>query len=276
MTPPSSTAIQLERSEVSETVRAPEDARATTPAAGIQVAPDGDRTADAQQAPAAIALDDVCLTLDSRAGAVEILKSVSLTVPEGQSLSIVGPSGSGKTSLLMVSAGLEPATSGRIAIGGTDITQLDEDARAALRARSVGIVFQSFHLVPTMSAVENVAIPLQFAGRADAFEVARDRLAEVGLGHRIDHFPTQLSGGEQQRVAIARALANEPTLIFADEPTGNLDEASGEIVVELLFRLQREHGVTLVLITHDLELAAMCDRKVSIRDGRIIDDATSV
>ncbi|MEL6748446.1 MAG: ATP-binding cassette domain-containing protein, partial [Pseudomonadota bacterium] len=189
-----------------------------------------------------------------------------------QSLSIVGPSGSGKTSLLMVMAGLEPATGGQIEIEGTDIAPLDEDARARLRARRIGIIFQSFHLIPSMTALENVAVPLQFAGRSDAFEVAKARLSDVGLGDRVEHFPTQLSGGEQQRVAIARALSNEPAIVFADEPTGNLDQATGETVVDLLFKLQRERGVTLVLITHDRELAAQCDRSIALRDGQVVSD----
>jgi putative ABC transport system ATP-binding protein len=219
-----------------------------------------------------VALDSVRLTLSSRAGAVEILKGVSLEIPSGQSVAIVGPSGSGKTSLLMVIAGLERASGGRVTVAGHDFSSLDEDALAVARGQEIGIVFQSFHLVPTMTALENVALPLEFAGRADAFDVAADVLREVGLGHRLDHVPAQLSGGEQQRVALARALAPRPKLILADEPTGNLDGKTGQQVVDLLFGLQKRRQATLVLITHDERLAALCERTIHMADGLLVRD----
>ncbi len=215
------------------------------------------------------ALDNVNLTLTSRAGPVEILRDVSLKVEAGQSLAIVGPSGSGKTSLLMVVAGLERATSGQVAVAGYDLTALGEDELAVMRGAEIGIVFQSFHLVPTMTALENVALPLEFAGAANAFSTARELLDEVGLSPRVDHFPAQLSGGEQQRVAIARALSRQPKLILADEPTGNLDGKTGSQVVDLLFGLQRRREATLVLVTHDEKLAAACGRTIYMADGRI-------
>ena len=219
-----------------------------------------------------VALEDVRLTLESRAGAVDILRGVSLEIPAGQSVAIVGPSGSGKTSLLMIMAGLERATAGRVMVAGHDFSALDEDSLAVTRGADIGIVFQSFHLVPTMTALENVALPLEFGGRRDAAEIATDVLREVGLGHRLDHFPAQLSGGEQQRVALARALAPRPKLILADEPTGNLDGRTGQQVVELLFGLQRKRAATLVLITHDERLAALCERTVRMADGLLVAD----
>jgi putative ABC transport system ATP-binding protein len=218
-----------------------------------------------------IALDKVSLTLTSRAGPVEILKRVDLAVEPGESVAIVGPSGSGKTSLLMIVAGLEQATSGSVRVAGHDFAKLGEDELALARGANIGIVFQSFHLVPTMTALENVALPLEFAGRSDAFEVARAVLAEVGLAHRGDHFPAQLSGGEQQRVAIARALSPRPQIVLADEPTGNLDGKTGEQVIELLFGLHRRRQSTLVLVTHDLSLAGRCGRLVRMMDGRVAD-----
>jgi putative ABC transport system ATP-binding protein len=218
---------------------------------------------------AAISLRDVSLTLTSRAGPVNILKSVSLDVAAGRSVAIVGPSGSGKTSLLMIMAGLEKATTGGVRVAGYDFTTLDEDGLALARGATIGIVFQSFHLVPTMTALENVALPLEFAGAPDAEATARERLAEVGLAARHDHFPAQLSGGEQQRVAIARALAPRPKIIFADEPTGNLDAQTGTQVIDLLFGLQKRRQSTLVLVTHDAALAARCDEVVRMADGRI-------
>lgn len=230
-----------------------------------------DNANDAASA-AIVAASDVALRLSSKAGPVDILRGVSLSVAPGQSVGIVGPSGSGKTSLLMVLAGLERATAGQVNIAGHEFTGLDEDARARVRAESVGIVFQSFHLIPTMSALENVALPMEFAGSDDAYATAEQALAHVGLSHRLTHFPAQLSGGEQQRVAIARAIANDPALILADEPTGNLDGKSGEVVVNLLFTLQRETGATLVLVTHDLELAERCDRVIAMADGKIVYD----
>jgi putative ABC transport system ATP-binding protein len=216
-----------------------------------------------------ISLDGVSLTLTSRAGPVEILKGVDLTVPAGESIAVVGPSGSGKTSLLMIIAGLERATSGRVNIAGRDFTKLNEDELAVVRGANIGIVFQSFHLVPTMTALENVALPLEFAGKADAFEAARALLDEVGLSHRLDHFPAQLSGGEQQRVALARALSPRPQILLADEPTGNLDGKTGTLIVDLMFSLQRRRQATLILVTHDTRLAERCGRTLRMADGRI-------
>ncbi len=216
-----------------------------------------------------VALENVRLTLKSRAGPVEILRNVSLHVEVGQSLAIVGPSGSGKTSLLMITAGLERATSGGVHVAGHDLTVLDEDKLALARGADIGIVFQSFHLVPTMTALENVALPLEFAGTSNAFEIARELLDEVGLLPRVDHFPAQLSGGEQQRVAIARALSRQPKLILADEPTGNLDSNTGKYVVDLLFGLQRRRDATLILVTHDQQVAMACQRTIHMADGRI-------
>jgi putative ABC transport system ATP-binding protein len=216
-----------------------------------------------------IALRDVSLTLATRAGAVEILKGIDLTVSPGESVAIVGPSGSGKTSLLMVMAGLERASGGSVKIAGHELAGLGEDALALVRGANIGIVFQSFHLVPTMTALENVALPLELAGRADAFDAARTLLDEVGLAHRTDHFPAQLSGGEQQRVAVARALAPNPQIVLADEPTGNLDGPTGEHIIDLLFDLQRRRQATLVLVTHEMRLAGRCGRTVSMADGRV-------
>jgi len=217
-----------------------------------------------------IALQGVSLTLTSRAGPVEILKEVDLAITPGDSVAVVGPSGSGKTSLLMIIAGLEPATSGSVRVAGHDFMGLGEDPLALVRGANIGIVFQSFHLVSTMTALENVALPLEFAGRGDAFDVARALLDEVGLAPRADHFPAQLSGGEQQRVAIARALSPRPQIVLADEPTGNLDAKTGTQVVDLLFDLQRRRQATLVLVTHDTRLAERCSRVVRMLDGRIV------
>jgi putative ABC transport system ATP-binding protein len=216
-----------------------------------------------------VALKDVQLTLTSRAGAVEVLRDVNLNVESGRSLAVVGPSGSGKTSLLMVIAGLEQASAGRVEVAGRDLSKLTEDQLALFRGATTGIVFQSFHLVPTMTALENVALPLEFAGARDAFTVARELLHEVGLTSRLDHFPAELSGGEQQRVAIARALSREPKLILADEPTGNLDGKTGRQVIDLLFGLQRRREATLILVTHEERLAAACQDTILMRDGRI-------
>jgi putative ABC transport system ATP-binding protein len=216
-----------------------------------------------------IALDDVFLTLASRAGPVEILRGIELSVGAGQSLAVVGPSGCGKTSLLMVIAGLERATRGSVRIVGHDFMAIGQDALARVRGSAIGIVFQSFHLVATMTALENVALPLEFAGRRDAFAVAKALLAEVGLEKRAEHFPAELSGGEQQRVAIARALSPRPQIILADEPTGNLDARTGEQAIELLFTLQRRRQATLVLVTHDMALAARCGSIVRMADGQI-------
>jgi len=216
-----------------------------------------------------IDLQDVYLSLSSRAGRVDILRGVDLQIGGGESVSIVGPSGSGKSTLLMVMTGLERASSGQVQVAGHDFSTLGEDALARIRGKNIGIVFQQFHLVPTMTAIENVALPLEFLGRPDAFDRAEAVLGEVGLDHRLTHFPAELSGGEQQRVALARALAPEPKILFADEPTGNLDGTTGESIVEMLFALQKGHGATLVLITHDLALAGRCDRVVGIEDGRM-------
>jgi putative ABC transport system ATP-binding protein len=220
----------------------------------------------------AIELEGVHVTLPSRAGAVAILRGIDLTVSSGEAVAVVGPSGSGKSTLLMVIGGLERATAGQVSVVGTDFGALDEDGLARLRAAKIGIVFQSFHLVPTMTAIENVALPMEFLGQDDAFVVAKEALADVGLSHREDHFPGQLSGGEQQRVAIARALSTKPSLILADEPTGNLDQATGAAVMDLLFTLKERTGATLLLITHDNDLATRCDRTVSLADGRIVAD----
>jgi putative ABC transport system ATP-binding protein len=222
-----------------------------------------------------IALHDVSLTLSSRAGPVEILKRVDVDIAPGESVAVVGPSGSGKTSLLMIVAGLERATSGSVRVAGQDFMNLSEDQLALIRGSNIGIVFQSFHLVATMTALENVALPLEFAGKADAFATAAVLLDEVGLGHRADHFPAQLSGGEQQRVAIARALSPRPQIILADEPTGNLDGKTGEQVMELLFGLQRRRQATLVFVTHDLKLAERCGRVVRMADGEIAGERLS-
>ncbi|MEO1224535.1 MAG: ABC transporter ATP-binding protein [Pseudomonadota bacterium] len=221
--------------------------------------------------PAAVVLRDVHLELDSMAGPVNILRGINLTIGSGEVVSIVGPSGSGKSSMMMVIGGLERATSGAVSVYGRELTGLSEDALALFRRDQVGIVFQNFHLVPTMSALENVAIPLELAGRADAFDKAREGLEAVGLGHRLTHYPGQLSGGEQQRCALARAFAAEPMLVLADEPTGNLDGTTGHQIIDLMFDLSRRRGATLMLITHDRELAARCDRIVRLEDGLIVD-----
>jgi putative ABC transport system ATP-binding protein len=222
----------------------------------------------------AIEIADLHLTLESDAGPVAVLRGIDLTVTQGETLGIVGPSGSGKTSLLMVIAGLEAASTGLVRVGGQALGRLDEDALARFRRDNVGIVFQSFHLVPTMTALENVALPLEFAGRADAFEAGGRALDEVGLAARVGHYPGQLSGGEQQRVALARAFVTEPALLLADEPTGSLDQATGDAVIEALFRLQALHGTTLVLVTHAPDLARRCRRIIRIADGRVAADET--
>jgi putative ABC transport system ATP-binding protein len=222
-----------------------------------------------------IALDAVELTLPSAAGPVHILRGLDLVVGRGETVSVVGPSGSGKSSMMMIIAGLERASKGAVSVGGTRFTGLDEDSLARFRRDSVGIVFQDFHLIPTMTALENVAIPLEFAGRADAFDRAAACLEAVGLGHRLTHYPGQLSGGEQQRTALARAFAPAPNLLLADEPTGNLDGDTGQQIIDLLFSLQAEHGATLVLITHDPMLAARCARSVKLLDGLIVDHVSN-
>jgi len=216
-----------------------------------------------------IDMSDVRLTLPSRAGPVEILRGVDLNVNAGEAIGLVGPSGSGKTTLLMVMAGLEAVSSGAVTIATNDLTVLKEDDLAAFRRDNVGIVFQAFHLIPTMTALENVAVPLEFKGARNAFARARTQLERVRLGHRLDHYPGQLSGGEQQRVAIARALAAGARILLADEPTGNLDQETGAQIVDLLFGLQREENATLVLVTHDPSLANRCSRVIHMADGRI-------
>ena len=219
----------------------------------------------------AVALEHVHLTLAGPAGPVNILRGVDLAIAAGTTVGIVGPSGSGKTTMLMVIAGLERVSQGTVRVAGQDYTGLSEDALALFRRDHIGIVFQSFHLIPTMTALENVAVPLEFAGRKDAFDRAAAQLRTVGLGHRLDHLPGQLSGGEQQRVAIARASAMTPRILLADEPTGNLDSATGQQIIDLLFDPARRGDSTLVLITHDPTLAARCDRVVHIADGVIVD-----
>ncbi len=221
----------------------------------------------------ALSLQDIRLTLKSLAGPVEILSGVSLEVAAGESVALTGASGSGKSSLLMVAAGLEKPTAGRVAIAGTDITRMGEDALARFRLGRVGIVFQSFHLIPTMTALENVAVPLELMGMADAFDRAERELRAVGLILRTDHYPGQLSGGEQQRVALARALAPGPQILFADEPTGNLDSATGAGIADLLFGLNAERGATLFLVTHEEKLAARCGRMLRMADGKIAANA---
>jgi putative ABC transport system ATP-binding protein len=224
----------------------------------------------ADAAPCLVQVRDLRLTVPSAAGPVNILRGIDLDITAGEAVGVVGPSGSGKTSLLMVLAGLEAATGGQVMLAGHDLTRLGEDALARLRRREVGIVFQAFHLIASMTALENVAIPLELAGEADAMDRAADSLRAVGLGHRLTHLPGQLSGGEQQRVALARAFAPRPRLLLADEPTGNLDGATGQAVMDLLFGLQAQFGTTLMLITHDPGLAARCDRVIRIADGQIV------
>src|SRR6056297_4071483 len=216
-----------------------------------------------------LALRDARLTLMGNAGPVEILRGISAEIGRGETVGMVGPSGSGKSSLLMLMGGLERATGGTVAALGHDLTAMNEDALARFRRDHMGVVFQSFHLIPTMTALENVATPLELAGHADAFDRAAAELEAVGLGHRAGHYPSQMSGGEQQRVALARAAAPRPDVLLADEPTGNLDQTTGEAIMELLFGLRDKHGSTLVLVTHAPELAARCDRVVRLRDGRI-------
>jgi putative ABC transport system ATP-binding protein len=219
-----------------------------------------------------VALADVHLTLASAAGPVDILRGISLTIAAGETVALLGPSGSGKSSLLMVLAGLERPSAGLVRLAGQDLAALNEDGLARLRRDHVGIVFQSFHLIPTMTALENVAIPLELAGDRDALAAAEAALARVGLGHRLSHYPGQLSGGEQQRVAIARAFAAGPQLLLADEPTGNLDGETGRAVMDCLFAEHARLGTALLLITHDAELAAHCEREIRLADGHIVEE----
>lgn len=220
----------------------------------------------------AVELNHIDLHLGQGAARVHVLKDISLSVRTGEVVGLVGPSGSGKSTLLMTIAGLEQADSGQVMIDGADLSSFDEDDLARFRGQRIGIVFQSFHLIPTMTALENVALPLELAGEKKAFERAARELVRVGLGERLNHYPVQLSGGEQQRVAIARAIAPEPSLLVADEPTGNLDEVNGRAIVDLLFSLKRERRATLVLVTHDNSLAEKCDRVIRMRSGRIESD----
>jgi putative ABC transport system ATP-binding protein len=224
----------------------------------------------------AIALNGVNLVLGNRAARIHILRDIALNIGRGEAVALFGPSGSGKSTLLMVMTGLERADSGSVIVAGQDLRGLDEDALARFRGKHVGIVFQAFHLIPTMTALENVAVPLELAGTDDALARAEQELIAVGLGVRLHHYPAELSGGEQQRVALARATAPKPAIVVADEPTGNLDEATGFDIIELLFRGHREHGTTLVLVTHDTELAARCDRVLQMHSGRITAPAEHV
>ena len=217
----------------------------------------------------AISLSHVQLTLGDGPSRVPILKDISLSIGQGEAVALIGPSGSGKSTLLMTLAGLEQADAGEIIVNGTALQGMNEDGLARFRGSNIGIVFQSFHLIPTMSALENVAIPLELAGDPKAMDKARAELIRVGLGARLNHYPAQLSGGEQQRVAIARALAPNPPILVADEPTGNLDEANGRAIIDLIFALRAERGATLVLVTHDSALAALCDRQIRLRSGEI-------
>lgn len=219
-----------------------------------------------------LSLTDTRLSLKGNAGTVDILKGITLDVARGETLGLIGPSGSGKSSLLMLMGGLERATGGTVMALGHDLSAMDEDALARFRRRNMGVVFQSFHLIPTMTALENVALPLELAGQPDAFARAEAELVTVGLATRAGHYPGQLSGGEQQRVALARAAAPRPAILLADEPTGNLDSANGAAIMDLLFGLRDQHGATLVLVTHAPELAERCDRVVRLADGRIAGD----
>lgn len=222
-----------------------------------------------------IRCENVHLRLGSGAGEVHVLKGISLAIGAGESLSLVGPSGSGKSTLLMAIAGLERPNSGQIIVDGNDLTKLNEDALTRLRGRSIGIVFQSFHLIPNMTALENVAVPLELSGVADAFERAKVELDTIGLSDRVNHYPAELSGGEQQRVAIARALVPGPAILLADEPTGNLDAANGALITDLLFETQASRGTTLVLVTHDLKLAERSSRIAQLQSGQLVSDESS-
>ena len=217
-----------------------------------------------------LALHEARLVLQAQAGPVEILRGISLTVKAGETLGLVGPSGSGKSSLLMLMGGLERATGGRVEALGQDLGSLNEDGLARFRRGKMGVVFQNFHLIPTMTALENVAVPLEISGDAQAFAKAEAELVAMGLGHRLDHYPAQLSGGEQQRVALARAAVPRPAILLADEPTGNLDAANGAVVMDLLFGLRDRFGATLVMVTHAPDLAARCDRVVRLGDGLVV------
>ena len=216
-----------------------------------------------------VLLENVSLSLHGNAGIVDILKDISIDIQEGESIGIVGPSGSGKSSLLMLMGGLERISNGTINLLGQNLSEMNENTLASFRRSNVGIIFQSFHLIPTMTALENVAVPLELNGNKDAFGLAEEALVKVGRGDRLSHFPSQLSGGEQQRTALARAVIANPKILLADEPTGNLDHDNGKIVADYLFELHTENKATLVLVTHDLELAERCERKIKISDGEI-------
>ena len=216
-----------------------------------------------------VLLENVSLSLDGNAGIVDILKDISMDIQEGESIGIVGPSGSGKSSIIMLMGGLERISNGTINLLGQNLSEMNENKLASFRRSNVGIIFQSFHLIPTMTALENVAVPLELNGNKDAFGLAEEALVKVGLGDRLSHFPSQLSGGEQQRTALARAVIANPKILLADEPTGNLDHDNGKIVADYLFELHTENKATLVLVTHDLELAERCERKIKISDGEI-------
>ncbi|UWP99086.1 ATP-binding cassette domain-containing protein [Aliiroseovarius crassostreae] len=224
---------------------------------------------DAAQS-AVLTLTDARLTLGRNAGRTEILKGIDLAVERGETLGLTGPSGSGKSSLLMLMGGLERATGGTITALGQNLGQMGEDQLARFRRDHMGVVFQSFHLIPTMTALENVATPLELAGVPEAFVRAEEELSAVGLGHRLHHYPSQMSGGEQQRVALARAAAPRPDILLADEPTGNLDGATGDVIMDLLFGLRDRHGATLIMVTHAAELAARCDRTLCLQDGVLV------
>jgi putative ABC transport system ATP-binding protein len=217
----------------------------------------------------AMILSNVGLSLNGNAGMIDILHDIDVSVAMGETLGLVGPSGSGKSSLLMIMGGLEQATTGSVQVLGQDITNMDEDALARFRLSNMGVVFQSFHLLPTMTALENVAVPLELAGKSDAFDLAREALTLVGLSARVDHYPNQLSGGEQQRVALARATAPRPKILLADEPTGNLDQTNGQAIIDLLFGLRDEFKSTLIMVTHANDLAQRCDRQIQLVDGAI-------
>ena len=219
---------------------------------------------------AMIVTRNLFVTLPSQAGAVNIIRGIDLSIASGETVGLIGPSGSGKSTLLMVLAGLEPASQGQVVVSGHDYAHMDEDALSRFRRSNVGIVFQSFYLVPTMTAIENVALPLELAGVASAFEKAETMLGEVGLGHRLTHYPAQMSGGEQQRTALARALVANPPVLFADEPTGNLDQNTGRQIMDLILRLAEERGTTVLLITHDRALADRCARVETMQDGQLL------
>ncbi|SDR29090.1 ABC transporter ATP-binding protein [Pseudovibrio sp. Tun.PSC04-5.I4] len=224
----------------------------------------------------ALDLNGVHLSLGHGAGRTHILKGVSLSIGTGESVGLVGPSGSGKSTLLMVMAGLERSDEGTVKAAGQELGSMSEDELARFRGQNVGIIFQSFHLVPNMTALENVAVPLELSGDPKAFERAKEELEAVGLGHRLNHYPTQLSGGEQQRVAVARALVADPKILIADEPTGNLDEETGEQIIELMFAAQKRKNTTLILVTHDPSLASRCQRKIRVHSGTIEEDTNLV